>query len=276
MALAAKSAQLQPVPFEAVSGGYDLRDKLIYGVGPYLLVAVVWETVRVVFNVNPGIMPSLWSAVEAIGRVIANGILPDYVLHSLWRIAVAAGLSITLGVTLGLAIGLNALMASLFLPLLRYFNSLSGIVWLPLFLLWFGFNDKTVITTISYTLLFPVVFNTVVGVRTVPQVFRSAVLTMGGSWPRIVFDVIIPGAAPSVIGGIRLGFAYGWRALIASEMILSVGGVGFMIFQARASNLTDRLLAGMLIIGVLWALMDYFFLQPLEEGTIRRWGLVQR
>ena len=115
-----------------------------------------------------------------------------------------------------------------------------------------------------------------IGVRTVPQVFRSAVLTMGGSWPRIVFDVIIPGAAPSVIGGIRLGFAYGWRALIASEMILSVGGVGFMIFQARASNLTDRLLAGMLIIGVLWALMDYFFLQPLEEGTIRRWGLVQR
>ena len=58
MALAAKSAQLQPVPFEAVSGGYDLRDKLIYGVGPYLLVAVIWETVRVVFNVSPGIMPS--------------------------------------------------------------------------------------------------------------------------------------------------------------------------------------------------------------------------
>lgn len=276
MAVTQGAARLDAVKTMAPSVRPDLWEKFLYGLGPYLFLVVLWETARFVLNASPAIMPSVWSAVEAIGRVISNGILPDYIFHSLYRIAVAAALSITIGVSLGLAIGLNTLMADFFSPLLRYFNSLSGIVWLPLFLIWFGFNDKTVITTISYTLLFPVVFNTVIGVRTIPRVFRNVVLTMGGSWRDIVLGVILPGALPNVIAGIRMGFAYGWRALIASEMILSVGGVGFMIFKARAGNLTDRLLAGMLIIGVLWSLIDYFVLQPLEEGTIRRWGLIQR
>ncbi len=276
MAISQRTADLGTVQTTVPTVRPELWEKFVYGLGPYLFLIFVWETVRVALNASPAIMPSLWSAVESIGRVISNGILPDYIFHSLWRIAISAGLSITIGISLGLAIGLNSLMADFFSPLLRYFNSLSGIVWLPLFLIWFGFNDKTVITTISYTLLFPVVFNTVIGVRTIPRVFRNAVLTMGGSWRDIVLGVILPGALPNVIAGVRMGFAYGWRALIASEMILSVGGVGFMIFKARAGNLTDRLLAGMLIIGVLWSLIDYFVLQPLEEGTIRRWGLVQR
>lgn len=276
MAVSQKMAELSALQTATRTAHPDLWDKFIYGLGPYLLLVVVWETVRVILNASPTTMPSLWSAVEAIGRVAANGILPDYIFHSLFRIAVSAALSITIGVSLGLAIGLSPIMASLFLPILRYFNSLSGIVWLPLFLIWFGFNDKTIVATIAYALLFPLVFNTVIGVRTVPKVFRSAVLTMGGSWRDVVFGVILPGALPSVIAGIRLGFAYGWRALIASEMLLAIGGVGFMIFKARANNLTDRILAGMLIIGVLWSLIDYFVLQPLEEETIRRWGLVHR
>ncbi len=276
MAVSQKTAELSALQTATRTARPDLWEKFIYGLGPYLLLIVVWEAARVILNASPTTMPSLRSAVEAIGRVVANGILPDYIFHSLFRIAVSAMLSITLGISLGLAIGLSPIMANLFLPLLRYFNSLSGIVWLPLFLIWFGFNDKTIVATISYTLLFPLVFNTVIGVRTVPKVFRNAVLTMGGSWRDVVFGVILPGALPSVIAGIRLGFAYGWRALIASEMLLAIGGVGFMIFKARANNLTDRILAGMLVIGILWSLIDYFVLQPLEEGTIRRWGLVHR
>ena len=276
MAITAKPAELQPRPTELSTERPDWWERFFYGFGPYLFLIILWEGVRILLNVGPSKMPSLWSAVEAIGRVAANGILPDYIFHSLFRIGVAAAISITLGIIIGLAIGLNATISSFFLPLLRYFNSLSGIAWLPLFLIWFGFNDKTIVTTVSYTLIFPVVFNTVVGVRTVPKVFRHAVLTMGGSWRDIVFGVILPGALPSVIAGIRLGVAYGWRALIASEMLIGAGGIGFMIFKAQASNLTDRIVAGMLLIGILWALIDYFLLQPLEESTIRRWGMVYR
>lgn len=276
MAITVKTAQIQPSPFELSSERPDRWERFVYGVGPYLLLVVLWEGIRLAINANATSMPSLWSAVQAIGRVAANGILPDYVFHSLFRIGAAAALSIVVGVSAGIAIGLSEIVASLFLPLLRYFNSLSGIIWLPLFLIWFGFNDKTIITTICYTLMFPLVFNTVIGVRTVPKVFRNAILTMGGSRRDIVLGVVLPGALPSVIAGIRLGFAYGWRALIASEMLLGAGGVGYMIFKAQASNLTDRILAGMLIIGILWSIIDYFVLQPLEEGTIRRWGMVYR
>lgn len=249
---------------------------LAYTFGPHLSLIAAWEGARIALGASPATMPSLLDVALAIGGVVRNGILPDYIFRSLVRIGVAGAISILGGVTLGVAIGLNAVVSNFVTPVLRYFNSLSGIVWLPLFIIWFGFNDRTIVATICYAFLFPVVFNTVVGVRMVPKVFRHAVLTLGGSWFDVVFGVVLPGALPSIMAGIRLGFGYGWRAVIAGEMALGAGGLGYMIFKAQSVNLTDRILAGMLIIGGLWSLMDHFILQPLEEATIRRWGLAQR
>ena len=91
-----------------------------------------------------------------------------------------------------------------------------------------------------------------------------------------VRDVLLPGALPNIATGLRLGLAYGWRALIAAEMLVGAHGLGFMIFSAQNFHLTARIMLGMAIIGGLWVLLDYFVLRPLEEATIARWGLVQR
>ena len=91
-----------------------------------------------------------------------------------------------------------------------------------------------------------------------------------------VRDVLLPGALPNIATGLRLGLAYGWRALIAAEMLVGAHGLGFMIFSAQNFHLTARIMLGMAIIGALWVLLDYFVLRPLEEATIARWGLVQR
>ncbi|HTD45700.1 MAG TPA: ABC transporter permease subunit, partial [bacterium] len=123
---------------------------------------------------------------------------------------------------------------------------------------------------------FPVAFNTMLGVRTVPRLYRYAVLTLGGTWRQIVFQVLLPGAIPYIVGGVRLGIAYGWRALIAAEIVVGSGGLGYLIFKAETFHLTARIIAGMTAIGVLWYLTDYFLLRPLEEATIERWGLVYR
>jgi NitT/TauT family transport system permease protein/taurine transport system permease protein len=74
----------------------------------------------------------------------------------------------------------------------------------------------------------------------------------------------------------RLGLAYGWRALIAAEMLVGAHGLGYMIFSAQSFHLTARIMLGMAAIGALWVLLDYFVLRPVEEATIARWGLVQR
>ena len=114
------------------------------------------------------------------------------------------------------------------------------------------------------------------GVRTVPRLYRYAVLTLGGNWRQVVFQVLLPGAIPYIVGGVRLGIAYGWRALIAAEIVVGTGGLGYLIFKAETFHLTARIIAGMIVIGVLWYATDYFFLRPLEEATIERWGLVYR
>ena len=76
--------------------------------------------------------------------------------------------------------------------------------------------------------------------------------------------------------GVRLGLAYGWRALIAAEMLVAANGLGYMIFSAQATHLTSRIMVGMIIIGLLWMFIDQFLLRPLEAVTIQRWGMVHR
>jgi NitT/TauT family transport system permease protein/taurine transport system permease protein len=208
--------------------------------------------------------------------LMAKGILPTYVIESLRRIVVAALLGLLAGVPLGLVLGMSRRVADFFYPLLNFFQSVSGIAWLPLMLVWFGFGEKTILVAVNYTVLFPLVFNVVLGVRSVPRLYVNALRTLGAPRWRIVWDVLIPGALPSIATGMRLGLAYGWRALIAAEMLVGAHGLGFMIFNAQSFHLTARIMLGMGAIGVLWVVLDYFLLRPLEEATIARWGLVHR
>ncbi len=197
-------------------------------------------------------------------------------LASLRRLVTAALVAAAVGVPLGLLLGMSRRVAEFVHPVLNFFQSVSGIAWLPLMLVWFGFGERTILVAINYTVLFPVVFNALLGVRSVPPLYASALRTLGASRWRIARDVLIPGALPNIATGLRLGLAYGWRALIAAEMLVGAHGLGFMIFSAQSFHLTARIVLGMSVIGALWVLLDYFVLRPLEEATIARWGLVQR
>lgn len=245
-------------------------------IAPFVLFAAAWALVAAVARWPEDVLPSPFAVGRAFGTVVEKGILPAYAGDTMRRILVASVSGVAIGIAAGFVMGLNDWIAGLLTPLLRFFQSLSGIAWLPLFLIWFGFSDKTIVVAVWYTLVFPVAFNTMLGVRTVPRLYRYAVLTLGGGWRQIVFQVLLPGAIPYIVGGIRLGIAYGWRALIAAEIIVGSGGLGYLIFKAQTFHLTARIMAGMIAIGVLWYLTDYFFLRPLEEATIERWGLVYR
>jgi taurine transport system permease protein len=198
------------------------------------------------------------------------------VMESLGRILLAAVVALVIAVPLGLLLGMSRGVADFMYPILNFFQSVSGIAWLPLMLVWFGFGEKTILIAVNYTVIFPVLFNALLGVRSVPRIYVNALRTLGGSRWRIVRDVMIPGALPNIATGMRLGLAYGWRALIAAEMLVGANGLGFMIFSAQSFHLTARIMLGMAVIGALWLLLDYFVLRPVEAATIARWGLVQR
>lgn len=179
------------------------------------------------------------------------------------RIVLATLIGLVVGVPTGLLLGMSRRVTAFFYPLLNFFQSVSGIAWLPLVLVWFGFGERTILIAVNYTVLFPVIFNAMLGVRSVPPLYTNALRTLGAPRWRIVRDVIVPGALPSIATGIRLGLAYGWRALIAAEMLVGAHGVGFMIFNAQNFHQTARIMLGMGIIGLLWLIFDYFLLRPL-------------
>ncbi len=235
-----------------------------------------WSLCAATLPVPEYVLPPPTAVLAAFADLVRKGILPTFVAESLRRILLAALSSALVGIPLGLLLGMSRRTADFAYPLLNFFQSVSGIAWLPLMLVWFGFGERTILIAVNYTVLFPVIFNALLGVRSVPRIYVDAIRTLGASRWRIVSNVLLPGALPNIATGMRLGLAYGWRALIAAEMLVGANGLGFMIFSAQTFHLTARIMLGMAIIGVLWTILDYFFLRPLEEATIARWGLVQR
>jgi NitT/TauT family transport system permease protein/taurine transport system permease protein len=237
---------------------------------------VAWSVASATLPVPPYFLPPPTAVLASAGELVTKGILPFYVAESLRRIVTAALVALLVGVPLGLILGQSRGLAAFVYPLLNFFQSVSGIAWLPLMLVWFGFGERTILVAVNYTVFFPVIFNALVGVRSVPRIYGDALRTLGASRWRILRDVVLPGALPSIATGMRLGLAYGWRALIAAEMLVGAHGLGSMIFTAQSFHLTARIMLGMAAIGALWLLLDYFVLRPLEETTIGRWGLIQR
>ncbi len=249
---------------------------LWFSLGPFVALITVWWVLVTLWNPGAGILPSPKDVATELIRTLRNGLLLDYAGRSMARLLLTAGIVIPAGIALGMLVGMVGSASRMLMPVFRYLTAIPAIAWLPILLVTIGFNQTSIVATAAYGFFFPVLFNTLVGVQTVPILLRSAVRTLGGSSFRIVRDVLVPGSLPSVAAGIRLGFGYGWRALIAAEMLVAAGGLGHLLFKAESVGLAPRMMAGMVAIGVLATAVDYFLLEPLEHATIRRWGTVHR
>jgi taurine transport system permease protein len=242
---------------------------------PFLVIIAIWVLAKSVFGVSDAALPSVGDVIHASNRLIDWGILPYDVSASLYRIALGTILATVIGVPLGLLLGASRYSVVMFGPFLRFFRAASGVAILPLLIIWFGFTETTIQVAILYTALIPIIFNTMVGVRTIPPAYRDAIGAMGGGSVRLLRDVYLPGALASIVVGIRLGVGYGWRALIVGEMLVGAGGLGFMIFGAMQFHALGQIVAGMILIGLLYLVIDRLILAPVEDATVRRWG-VQR
>jgi taurine transport system permease protein len=242
---------------------------------PFLIIIAAWVLAKSAFGVSGAALPSIGDVIHASHQLISWGILPYDVAASLYRIALGTALAIVIGVPLGLLLGTSRYGVIMFGPFLRFFRAVSGIAILPLLIIWFGFTETTIQVAILYTALIPIVFSTMTGVRTIPSAYRDVIETMGGGPARLMRDVYLPGALASIVVGIRLGVGYGWRALIAGEMLVGAGGLGFMIFGALQFHALGQIVAGMILIGLLYLVIDRLILAPVEDATVHRWG-VQR
>jgi ABC-type nitrate/sulfonate/bicarbonate transport system permease component len=243
---------------------------------PFVVLIAVWWAAKLIFGLDVSVLPSPAEAIRSAGSLIRTGVLVDYTTQSLERIAIGGVIGIVVGTPIGLLLGANRLVSITFRPLLNTLQGLSGIAWLPLVNVWFGFGSRTILAVILYTVTFPVAFNTMVGVQTLPIAYSNALRTLGASRFYLFTHVWLPGALPSILLGARLGLAYGWRALIAAEMVLNAGGLGYLLFQSGGARDTSVIVFEMILMGVLWVFIDRAILRPIEAQTVVRWGMEQR
>lgn len=244
------------------------------GAVPFVVLIAAWTAVSRMAVVPEIFLPRPDDVLRTGWAMVRDGSLWVNIGASLGRVLVGVVVSVPLAVGFGVVVGLSRRIATVLEPVASFFNSLSGIAWLPLAVTWFGLGWASVTFIMVNTVFFLVFFNTLVGVRTVPRVFEHAVRTLGGSRRHLILQVLIPGAMPSIVAGLRLSIGFGWRALIAAEMIATSTGLGFLIFNAQNFHQTDTILVGIITIGVLWLATDRLLLQPLERWTVERWGLV--
>ena len=243
---------------------------------PLLLLLLLWEVLVRAFGVDQRVFPDVESVARAGFETIQDGSLVRHVGASLGRVAVGTVLAIVVSIPLGVAMGVSPAVSSFLTPLFRFFSVLAGIAWIPIATLWFGYGFGAITFVIFNAVFFVVTYNTLLGVASIPLPLRHAAASLGaGGWTMLT-QVLLPGALPNIVTGVRTGLGFAWRGLIAAEMIATNVGLGYMLFLARDFYRTEVIVFGMIVIGILWLLIDRLLLAPLERSTIERWGMVHR
>jgi NitT/TauT family transport system permease protein/taurine transport system permease protein len=251
-----------------------LPGRVLRGVLGLVLILVAWQVSVPLIGLPDYFYPSALAVWVAFLDLIRKGILPVYVGDSLWRYGAGVSLGTLIGVTLGLLISLNRVLARLLAPLINFLYAIVEVAWIPLFVIWWGYGIKAILVSLIYVVMFPVLYNTIVGIRTVPQVYVNAVRSLGGSRLQVIREVLVPAALPNIITGFRVGAGFAFRGLIFAEMIAAKTGLGYLIFEGTAHHQTARTIVGMICMGVLWLFIDNVYLKPFERATVERWGTV--
>jgi taurine transport system permease protein len=242
---------------------------------PLTVLLVLWPALIRAFDVNPRVFPDITAVARAGIETVRDGSLFAHVGASLGRVAVGTVLAILAAVPLGVAMGVSPAVSGFLTPLFRFFSVLAGIAWIPIATLWFGYGFGAITFVIFNAVFFIVAYNTLLGVSTIPLPLRHAAASLGARRWAMLVEVLLPGALPNIVTGIRTGLGFAWRGLIAAEIIATNVGLGYMIFVARDFYRTEVIVFGMIVIGSLWLLIDRLLLAPLERATIERWGLVR-
>ena len=242
---------------------------------PFVVVGAIWEIVAWSGAFPPRLFPSLEAVAATLWRLTLEGILPHHAAETLARLAAGFAIAALAGVAIGIAMGRSRRAEDLLLPLVSIGAPIPGLAYAPLFLLWFGLGDTGSIVLVAFVAAFPIIQNSWTGVKAVKEIWIRAAQTMGADGRRLFRHVILPGALPYILTGLRLGLAQAWRILVAVEMLAAVQwGLGWLIFGAREFLNTDAMLAGIAVIGAIGLALEKLVFQPIERYTVVRWGMM--
>ncbi|CAL75303.1 putative ABC transporter; permease protein [Bradyrhizobium sp. ORS 278] len=239
-------------------------------------LAALWQAYGVWLG-NPLLFPTFTDTLSAFFENIANGVIPARTLVSLETLLIGYGVGIALAAVLTtIAIG-SRIGADLLEALTSMFNPLPAIALLPLALIWFGLGKGSIIFVLVHSVLWAIALNTHSGFRAVSNTLRMVGLNYGLRGLKLVRFILIPAAFPAILTGLKVGWAFAWRTLIAAELVFGVssgsGGLGWFIFENRNQLETANVFAGLFTVIIIGLVIENVVFATIERKTVRRWGM---
>lgn len=223
---------------------------------PLLIFFVAWEVISRNVAYLENLLPPPSEVIEGGWQLLRQGTLQRDVLASLKRVGVALFFASIIGFPLGAALGASKRFAWFVEPIVNFFRPIPPLAWIPLSIVWFGINDAQNQFIIFLGAIFPIVLNTMEGVRDVDRQLVRASRTLGASRAAIALTVVLPAALPAMFVGFRIGTGIAWMALVAGELVAATSGLGFLISQGRLLFRSDFIIVGMVLIGLIGLLLD--------------------
>ncbi|USX27777.1 ABC transporter permease [Oxalobacteraceae bacterium OTU3CINTB1] len=237
------------------------------------LVIALWQAVAMLGWVNPQVLPSPLAVVEkwiayllplqpydpAAGSWLAWAVSGELItdsIGSLYRVVVGFVIGAGLALPIGLAMGAKPRVYDWLNPLVQLLRPIPPIAYIPLSILWFGLGNPPAVFLIALGAFFPVLMNTIAGVRQVDGIYLRAARNLGASGGTMFLRVILPAAVPYILSGVRIGIGTAFIVVIVSEMIAVNNGLGFRILEAREYFWSDKIIAGMISIGLIGLAID--------------------
>jgi NitT/TauT family transport system permease protein len=258
-------------PFQKVMNFAIFRKTLIL-----IVIALIWQVYAVSID-NELMLPSFSATVQAFWTAVVHGPLLQRALFSFQILITGYAIGVVLAGVLVSASVSTRLGNDLLSLLTAMFNPLPAIALLPLALLWFGIGPASIIFVIVHSVLWAVALNTHSGFRSVSETTRMAGQSFGLTGLRYIMGILVPAALPSILNGLKIGWAFAWRTLIAAELVFGAtsrsGGLGWFIFENRNSLETPAVFAGLLTVILLGLFVEGVVFATIERQSVFRWGM---
>jgi len=241
-----------------------------------LMLATVWQVYSTVLD-NPLLFPKFSDTIAAFYEYIMNGVLLQRGWFSIKVLLMGYAAGLFLAGTLT-SFAITTRIGNDFLETLTaMFNPLPAIALLPLALIWFGLGNGSLVFVLIHSVLWPVALNTHSGFMSVSQTMRMVGRNYGLTGPRYVAKILIPAAFPNILAGMKIGWAFAWRTLIAAELVFGVssgsGGLGWFIYENKNQLEIANVFAGLFSVIIIGLFVENFIFRNIELKTVRKWGM---
>ena len=242
-----------------------------WGILPVVVFLAIWELVAQL-NLTPGqfFFPPFSTVVAEFYSLMASGVLVDSFLSSLVRVLIGFCAGSIAGLAMGMIMGWMDNVNKALHPIVSLLYPIPALGWLPLLMLWIGINEMLPITIIFICSFFPVLYNTVTGIRNVDKDYIRVARTLGASDVRVLTTVVIPLALPNIFTGLRLEAGMAWRVIIAAEMVAIPTGIGALMMRAESLIRIDIIIVCLVVLAVMCLSFERFFAY-IEAKLTTRW-----